>query len=475
LNQRVSRMLTGLAVTLTLLCQGTVALAKSSASEALRTGGKRVYPRQTVPFRVLIAVILVLAFAAPAFAADPLRGDQWGLAMIKAEGAWATSTGIGAEVAVIDTGAQFNHPDLTDRLLTGYDYVGRNDDDPSDENGHGTHVTGLIVANRDNDEGITGVAPGAKVLPLRVLDENGEGLVSDTVEAVRRAIEADVDVINLSLGDYLPLQSKLMDDPAYGNALESAVGEGIVVVVAAGNNMLPHCENPEVDGILCVGAVNRQGLKSSYSSFGSEVDLMAPGGEIGPGGTPEEVLSTWNDSDYFAVGGTSQATPHVAAVAALLVSLGVTGQDAVNRIVETAAPAEPAVQYGAGILDAAAAVEGLAPPPPPPDPGDPDPAAGSFSVNSPVKRRVVRRRGFEVTCEAGRPGRCKVVVRRRGRRIARGGGDVPVGQPTVVAAKLGRAGRRLVKRMGRRLRVRVAVTLPGEATKTRRVVVTRRL
>jgi subtilisin family serine protease len=428
----------------------------------------RVYPRQTVPLRVLIALVLALAFAAPAFAADPLRDDQWGLAMINAEGAWATSTGIGAEVAVIDTGAQFDHPDLTGRLLTGYDYVGRNDDDPSDENGHGTHVTGLIVASRDNDEGITGVAPGAKVLPLRVLDEDGEGLVSDTVEAVRRAIEADVDVINLSLGDYLPLQSRLMEDPAYGNALESAVGEGIVVVVAAGNNMFPYCENPEVDGILCVGAVNRQGLKSSYSSFGSEVDLMAPGGEIGPGGTPEEVLSTWNDSDYFAIGGTSQATPHVAAVAALLVSLGVTGQDAVNRIVETAAPAEPAFQYGAGIVDAAAAVEGLAPP-------DPAPAAGSFSVKTPVKRRVVRRRGFEVTCDAGRPGRCKVVVTRRERRIARGGVDVPVGQPTVVAAKLGRAGRRLVKRMGRRLRVRVAVTLPGEATKTRRVVVTRRL
>jgi Subtilase family len=200
---------------------------------------------------------------------------------------------------------------------------------------------------------------------------------------------------------------------------------------------------------------------------------MAPGGS-GPGGTDEDVLSAWNDSDYFSISGTSQATPHVAGVAALLVSLGVTGQAAVDRIVATAAPAEPAFQYGAGIVDAAAAVDGLAPPPPPSN-GDPDPAAGSFTVKSPVKRRVVRRRGFEVTCEAGRPGRCKVVAKRRGRRIARGAEDVPVSQPTVVTASLNRAGRRAVKRMGRRLRVRVEVTLPGEATQTRRVIVKRRL
>jgi subtilisin family serine protease len=434
-----------------------------------------------VLFRALIAGILVLVVAAPAFAADPLRDEQWALSMINAEGAWATSTGIGAEVAVIDTGAQRDHPDLGGRLLEGFDFVGDDpegsdtDADPEDGNGHGTHVTGLIVANRDNDEGITGIAPGAKAVPLRVLDDDGGGFVSDVVKGIRRAIDDGVDVINLSLGDNLPLQSKLLDDPAYRGALESAVAAGLVVVVAAGNNGFPYCENPEVDGILCVGAVNREGMKSSYSSFGSEVDLMAPGGELGPGGTPLEVLSTWNDSDYFAISGTSQATPHVAAVAALLVSLGVRGQDAVNRILETASPAAPAFEYGAGIVDAAAAVEGLAPPPPPPDPNDPDPAAGSFSVKSPVKRRVVRRRGFEVTCEAGRPGQCKVVAKRRGRRIARGAGDVPVGQPTVVAATLGRAGRRALKRMGRRLRVRVAVTLPGEAPQTRRVIVKRRL
>jgi subtilisin family serine protease len=427
-----------------------------------------------VLFRALIAGILALAVAAPAYAADPLRDEQWALDMINAEGAWATSTGIGAQVAVIDTGVQGDHPDLGGRLLDGFDFVGDDpegpdtDDDPADGNGHGTHVTGIIVANRDNDEGIAGVAPGAKVLPFRALDDSGAGYVSDIVRAIRRAVDQGADVINLSLGDNLPLQSKLLDDPQYSEALESAVAEGVVVAVAAGNSAVPYCENPEVEGILCVGAVSREGTKTSYSSFGSQVDLMAPGGEIGPGGTPLEVLSTWNDGDYFAISGTSQAVPHVAGVAALLVSLGVTGQEAADRIVATAAPAGPATS--AGIVDAAAAVEGLAPPGPVPT----DPT-GRFSTQSPVKRRRVLRRGFEVMCEADIPGRCKVQVTRRGQRIARGRGDVPAKQPTEVDATLNRAGRRMLKRMGRRLRVRVIVTLPGDVLRTRRVVVKRRL
>ena len=430
-------------------------------------------------FRALIASILGLAIASPAFAADPLRDQQWGLEMIKAPGAWATSTGVGVEVAVIDTGVQRDHPDLAGRLLDGFDFVGDNpnssgdeDNDPTDGHGHGTHVTGLVVANRDNDEGVTGVAPGAKVLPLRVLDDNGEGFTADTVKAVKRAVSAGVDVINLSLGGELPLQSMLLDDPAYKDALESAVAAGIVVVVAAGNNGFPSCESPQVVGILCVGAVDRNGMRAAYSSFGSEVDLMAPGG-LGTGGLPDEILSTFIGPDYYELSGTSQATPHVAGVAALLVSVGVSGQAAVNRIIETAAPAAPALEYGAGIVDAAAAVEGLAPPPPP-GPGDPDPVLGSFSTKSPVKRRAVRRRGFEVICEAARPGRCKVDVTRRGQRIARGRVDVPAKLPTTASASLNRAGRRITGDMGRRLRVRVTVTLPGETARTQRVVVKRR-
>jgi subtilisin family serine protease len=409
-----------------------------------------------VLFRALIAGTLSLALSGPAFAADPRRDEQWGLEMVRAEAAWETSTGVGADVAVIDTGVQFDHRDLGGRLLTGYDFLS---DDPigpgdGDGNGHGTHVTGIIVANRDNDEGITGVAPGAEVLPLRVLSDDGTGVVDDTIRAIDYAIAHDVHVINLSLGDFLPLQSTIFNDPDYAEALERAVAAGIVVVVAAGNDRLPMCQNPDVDGIVCVGAVDNRGMRSLYSSFGEDVDLMAPGGSD-LGGPAEDVLSTFTRPPYDSIAGTSQAAPHVAGVAALLVSLGLEGQVAADRIIATTAAGD--------IVDASAAVEGLAPPT----------ASGSWSTADAVKRRAVRRRGFRVRCTAARPGNCGVVVRHHGRKIARGGGDVPAGIRTVVTAQLNHAGRKTLKRMGQRIRVRVAVTLPGEATRSRRITVRR--
>jgi len=380
-----------------------------------------------VLLRVLICFAVALTVAGPALAADPRRDEQWGLEMVNAETAWQTSTGVGAVVAVIDTGVQRDHPDLDNRSLTGFDFVGDDpiepgdeDSNPNDGNGHGTHVAGIVVANRDNDEGITGIAPGARVLPFRVLDDNGEGFADDTIKAVNRAVDEGAHVINLSLGDYLPLQSTLFNDPAYKSALERATNAGVVVVVAAGNNGLPKCENPQVAAILCVGAVDNTRTRSVFSSFGANVDLMAPGGS-GLGGSAEDVLSTYIPSRYESVSGTSQATPHVSAVAALLVSLGLRGQEAANRIVATAADAGapgPDGTYGAGIVDAAGAVAGLGSPPG--EPNDPDAAHGSFSTKTELSRRAVRRRGFRVDCVAVRPGTCTVVVRRRGRKIARG-------------------------------------------------------
>lgn len=439
-----------------------------------------LYPRRTVLSRVLIAAVLALAIAGPAFAADPRRDEQWGLHMINGQAAWTTSTGVGALVAVIDTGVQRDHPDLGGRLVSGFDFVGDDpegpdtDSDPTDGNGHGTHVTGIVAATRDNSEGITGVAPGAKVMPLRVLDDSGAGFADDTIKAIDYAIDEGVHVINLSLGDFIPLQSTLLNDPEYEAVLQRAVDAGVVVVIAAGNNGLPKCENPPVAGIVCVGAVDNRGMRSGFSSFGSNVDLMAPGGS-GVGGSDEDVLSTYTDSSYESISGTSQAAPHVAGVAALLVSLGLEGEEAADRIIATAAARQPAFQYGAGIVDARAAVAGLGPPPPgdPGDPGDPDPATGRFSVQDPMMRGSVRRRGFPVTCTAVRAGECKVVVRRRGRRIARGRGDVPATIDTQVTASLNRRGKRLLKRMGRRVRVRVVVRLPGESKRARRITVKR--
>jgi subtilisin family serine protease len=434
-----------------------------------------------VLFRALIAGTLSLALISPAFAADPRQGEQWGLEMVNAPGAWATSTGVGAVVAVIDTGVQPDHPDLQGRLAPGFDFAGSDpdnegdeDDDPRDGEGHGTHVTGIVVAGRDNDRGIVGIAPDALVMPIRALDDDGGGWVSDVTASVDFAVEHGAHVINLSLGGEVPLQDDLFGDPEFRSALERAADNGRLVIVAAGNNGLPDCENPELPGSLCVGSVDARGNRSVFSNFGGGVHLMAPGGSL-LGGSSEDVLSTYPQSTYETLAGTSQAVPHVAGVAALLASLGVRGEQAANRIVSTAADAGapgPDGEYGAGIVDAQAAVAGLAPPPPPP-PGDPDPVTGSFSSTSPVKRRAVRRRGFRVKCRAVRPGPCAVTVRRKGRRIARGRADVPAQLPTVVTAALNRRGKRVLKRMGERLRTRVAVTLPGEPTRTSRVIIER--
>src|SRR3954454_12187877 len=307
------------------------------------------------PFVALL--LAALAAAAPASgAADPLRSHQWGLDMIEADAAHQVTTGTGAVVAVVDSGVYGSHADLAGRLLAGHDFV-QGDDTPQDENGHGTHVTGIVAADAGNGVGIEGGAPTAKILPLRALDAGGSGTSTDIAKAIDYAVAHGADVINLSLGDVIP--GGVVADQEFDDAIGRALDAGVVVVAAAGNDGLPVCEQSSADDrLLCVGAVDKRGMRSFYSSFGGGVGIMAPGGSTLPG-PDEDILSTWNDGNYEYLAGTSQATPHVSGVAALLVSLGLRGQDVVKRIVATAKPAGPSDLFGAGIVDAKAAVAGL--------------------------------------------------------------------------------------------------------------------
>ena len=296
-------------------------------------------------------------------AADPRRGEQWNLDLIESDAAHKVSTGAGAVVAVVDSGVQADHPDLAGHIGQGYDVV-QGDTTAQDGDGHGTHVSGIIAAASGNGIGVESVAPGATIMPIRVLGDDGGGATDDVARGVDYARTHGANVINLSLGSEVPLIGATGGD-AFDAAVHRAIAAGIVVVAAAGNNGVPVCEQPAAgDGLLCVGAVDKRKQRSFFSSFGSGLGLVAPGGSGGSAtGMPgEDVLSTFKGSAYEALAGTSQAAPHVSGVAALLVARGVRGQAAVKRILATASDlgtpgTDP--EYGAGLVNARAAVAGL--------------------------------------------------------------------------------------------------------------------
>jgi subtilisin family serine protease len=412
----------------------------------------------------VLAVLVLLALPVVAFGADPLRSRQWNLDMVQSDQAHSLATGAGAVVAVVDSGVMAGHPDLQGRLRAGYDFV-ENDATPQDENGHGTHVSGIVAANTDNAIGIASVAPGATILPVRVLDANGSGDSTTVAKGIEWAVEQGAQVINLSLGPDVPL---LGDDPNFNATIDRALDRGVIVVAAAGNSGLPTCDQPSGQGrLLCVGAVDKHGNRSFFSNFGNGLGIVAPGGS----GLPfqnEDILSTWNDGGYMELAGTSQATPHVSGVAALLVSKGLRGQAAVRRILDTATdagPAGPDPQFGAGIVNANRALEGL--------PGSPGGAGGRgaaarVSLARVQKIRTVLRRGLRVSCLAAGSGRCRVAARRSRTSVAAGSRALRAGRAATVTARVTRKGRKLLRRAlkhHKRVRLAVRVLLPGASVR----------
>jgi len=407
--------------------------------------------------------------------------------LINADAAHATTTGAGATVAVIDTGALFTHPDLAGRLIAGHDFV-QNDDTPQDGNGHGTHVAGIVAANANNGIGVEGVAPGARVLVVRVLGDDGSGTIDDVASGIRWAADHGADVINLSLGSDNPLSSGGDNGGPLDRSIDYALDKNIVVVAAAGNNSGLACDQPSARGrLLCVAAVDSFGGHSFYSNFAGALGISAPGGGalLGP-----DVLSTYNDGGYQEIAGTSQATPHVAGVAALLVSRGIRGQAAVQRILATARDVGlpgPDPTFGAGVVDAAAAVRGL------PatangvgggNGGATNPAGPAKNGGSAIRIAVARRaRGrnvlslgsFSVRCRASGAGRCSVVASAARLTLARGSTALVAGRDATVTVRLTPAGRALLRarlQAHRSLVVSVKIQLPGAALQTRNLTLT---
>jgi serine protease len=289
---------------------------------------------------------------------DPLYSQQWNLRAIRMPEAWEISQGEGVTVAVVDTGVT-RVPDLAQtEFVKGYDFVD-DDEDPTDLNGHGTHVAGTLAQSTNNALGVAGVAFKAKIVPVRVLDANGFGSLSDVVEGIRYAVDHGATVINLSLGSRA--SARLMEE-----AVAYAHSKGVTVVAAAGNENSSQVSYPaRYPHVIAVSATGPDGTKAPYSNYGVGVDIAAPGGAKTPEhpeyGILQQTINRRNpDEPVFAYfQGTSMAAPHVAGVAALIQAQGIKDPDKVEAILKMSAAPVPGDKqnfYGAGLLDAARAL-----------------------------------------------------------------------------------------------------------------------
>jgi len=314
------------------------------------TAGALVAKGQRAKNAVGVELDAVMHAAGVPTGADPDRGQQWDFTKIHVANAWPKSTGAGVTVAVIDTGVDASHPDLAGQVLPGYDVINQTAGTSSDPNGHGTHVAGTIAALTGNGVGISSIAPDAKILPIRVLGANGSGYMSDAATGITYAADHGADVINMSLGADTQVD-------AVTNAIAYARSKGVVVVAAAGNERGQGSPTsyPAADpGVIAVAATDSSDTVASYSNQGDYVDVAAPGSGI---------LSTTGGS-YASWSGTSMASPHVAAVAALLRGYNsALTPDQVEQAIETSAvdlgPAGKDTDYGYGRIDAAAAVNAV--------------------------------------------------------------------------------------------------------------------
>ncbi|MCU0414353.1 MAG: S8 family serine peptidase, partial [Ignavibacteriaceae bacterium] len=322
---------------------------------------------------------------------DSLVSQQWALSKIQAFDAWDKTQGADSVfIGMIDTGIDYFHPDLknkiwqnpgeigngketngidddnngfvddyrgwdfTDRVgfpfdSSGGDYLGW-DNDPLDEQGHGTYISGIAAAQTNNFTGIAGTAPNIKLMNLRAFDPGGYGEEDDVAAAILYAIQMKVKVLNMSFGDYS--FSYVLRD-----VIQFAYSKNLVLVGSSGNQNSSDPHYPSgYSEVICVGNSTQDDFRAGNSNYGSTLDLMAPGTQI---------VTTARDNNYASISGTSASTPHVAAAAALILSLGNFTNEEVKQILKSTSDdiSEPGwdIFTGAGRLNMNRAVTVTAP------------------------------------------------------------------------------------------------------------------
>lgn len=276
---------------------------------------------------------------------------QWNLPDVDTIKGWQLSKGSKqAVVAVVDTGADLTHPDLQKHLVSGHNFIDESRP-PADDVGHGTHVSGIISAIVDNDMGVAGMTWYNPIMPVKVLDHTGAGSTYSVAEGIIWAADHGAKVINLSLGNYA--QAHFLHD-----AIKYAFKKDVVIIAASGNDNTSKKGYPAAyPEVFAVGATNLDKKRAVFSNYGNYIDVVAPGVNI---------ASTYYHHQYAALSGTSMASPHVTALAALIRSVnpGLSNTEVMDIMRKTAqdlgAPGKDKY-YGYGQIDVAAALKAADP------------------------------------------------------------------------------------------------------------------
>lgn len=229
------------------------------------------------------------------------QSTGWGLLQAGIPEAHKATKGAGIKIAVLDTGGT-EHSDLISNIAMNIDCTGNGN--PADRQGHGTHVAGIIAAS-DNEFGILGVAPEAKVYCMKVLDDSGHGGYNTIEAGIREAINNQVDIINMSLG------SARQPPDSLHSIIKEASERGIFIIAAAGNDGGSVNWPAKYPEVIAVGAIGENKKLTNFSSRGDEISVIAPG---------DNIYSTWLDNQYAVLRGTSQASPFVAGLCALILA-----------------------------------------------------------------------------------------------------------------------------------------------------------